>query len=389
VHDAFLHQAAIEHLLADVAGRAIRVVSVEALGSEWAPVTRLTLDSDLAGVGRSVVVKARRCGEQGWGFDVANLRNERAALATLAALGVEVAPRPVAGDDELGILVMSDLGRGPTVEELLFGADPAAATKGLEALGRAVGRLHAGTMGPGACAGYYSRRAALGPVDAAGERRSMFGGPANKWAVLCEQAASSGFPRGEPAAAEVAALYARLDEPGRFLALTQLDLTPSNAVLAGEEARLLDFESAGFRHVALDVACLRFPFPHYGRWAVLPDAVRRATEGAYRAEVAAGWPGAADEGEYAQIVAAGCGVWAINRSSRLPRIKREDDESWRRRVQIVQTIEVFVRAAREAGAFPALAAWFSDLVAAMRERWPEANDPPPQFSAYERTMGLS
>ena len=379
--------AGVERVLAQTAGHPIRVVSTEQLGSEWAQVARLTLDAPLEGAGPTVVLKTRRVGQTGWGFDFFNLRSERATLQTLAALGVEVAPRFIAGDDDAGILVMTDLGAGPTVGRLLSAADSAIATRGLEALGRTVGRLHAATLSRAAYDEYYARRAALGPVDPEWDRRSTFTSPMNKWPRLSEHMTAFGYPDGAQAAPEVATLFDELTAPGPLIALSLLDLTPMNAVMAGpDETRLIDFESAGFRHLALDAAVLRFPFPHYGYWAVMPEEPRRQMEVAYRAEVGAAWPGAANDAEYNRIIAAGCAVWAINRTSRLARIEEANEESWRRRVQIVHTIKTFVGAAREASVFPQLADWFAHLVHVMRARWPEANDPPPAFPAFATSL---
>jgi hypothetical protein len=66
----------------------------------------------------------------------------------------------------------------------------------------------------------------------------------------------------------------------------------------------------------------------------------------------------------------------------LRRIEESNQESWRRRVQIVHTIETFIHTAREAGVFPRLADWFAQVARVMRARWREANDPPPLFPAF-------
>nr|MDT0658643.1 hypothetical protein [Micromonospora sp. DSM 115978] len=131
------------------------------LGHDWAPVTRLTFDRDLPGVGRTVVVKTRRVDGSGHGGP-AHLRREEAALRIAAPTGVTA--RVIASDQAAGVVVTTDLGSWPTLESVLLGADADAATRAVVAFGVAVGRLHAGTRGAGA--GYRQTLAGLGAPQA-------------------------------------------------------------------------------------------------------------------------------------------------------------------------------------------------------------------------------
>ena len=117
--------ADVERLLSARAGRPVRVLRAEPLGGAFASVARMTLDTG-AGVpegGRTVVVETRRRGGEGWGYDAANLQNEEAALRFLHGLGAGVAPQLLAADDGAGVLVMSDVGAGPTVEDVVHARD--------------------------------------------------------------------------------------------------------------------------------------------------------------------------------------------------------------------------------------------------------------------------
>ena len=76
---------------------------------------------------------------------------------------------------------------------------------------------------------------------------------------------------------------------------------------------------------------------------------------------------------------------SLLRLERLPRIAAENqppDAAFRRRTQIVATIEVAITAARHDGRFPTLCAWLDALSAAMRRRWPQARQTAPVYPAF-------
>ncbi|HUP84265.1 MAG TPA: hypothetical protein VM143_01235 [Acidimicrobiales bacterium] len=355
------------------------VTHVAELGTEWAPVTRVTLDD-----GRTVVVKERRRGGSGWGYDPGNLCNERAALELLAEVEeASVAPQFVGGDVDAGIVVMTDLA-GTTLEALLL--EPAAhsdAVTGLVEHGAALGRLHAWTASEAAGSSFVERRARLAPYSSSAERlRFVTFGMPETWAEVGRRAASLGFTPPIGVDDDVADLWGELADPGPFLALTHLDASPQNCVLApGGRARLVDFEGAGMRHVGLDACFLRFPFPTYGHWAVLPHHVRQPMEDAYRRALCLGVASATDDRAYARMMAVGCGALLAMRIHRLPAIAQDDEQALRRRTQIISAIEVFVEAAEEARSFGALAGWFVGLADEMRGRWAEACQAPRSFPA--------
>ena len=360
------------------------VVRTEDLGGSWAQVVRATLDD-----GTSVVVKERRRHGGGWGYDPANLRNERAALEALASADETISPRLLAGDDAAGVIVMTDLGQGATVEDLLLDATAgAAAVDGLVELGRVLGRLHVASLGD--AHGFVQRRAAIdGPYEPAADRlRYVMHDLPDLWRDVGHHADALRFsPPSEGADVDVDELWRLLAEPGPFLALTHLDPNPQNCVLTDDGARLVDFEGAGLRHLGLDAAFLRFPFPNYGHWSVLPTSPRARMEDAYRATlVDGGLVAAAEDREYARAMAVGCAATVVLRIHRLRKIADDLDasEAVRRRTQMVSAIEVFAGAAEEARLFPALAAWFVGLGEEMRARWSDANGPPREFPALPR-----
>jgi len=373
--------AVVERVLSAHMGRQVRVLGTEHLGGEWAPVVRMTLDTDDDACGPTVIVKTRRCGGTGWGYDPANLRNEEASLRLLGSLGAAVAPGVIAADGEAGVLVMTDLGAGPTVEQLVYGDDAGAARKALTAMARSTGVMHARTRGKGGA--YIALRAPLGPVDPVLDTRQVIS--LERWDELCSAVVSCGFPRAERATDDVIALAGELQQPGPLLALTHQDLSPNNGVLTGDRVALVDFEGGGFRHLGLDAALLRFPFPQYGRWATVPADVTDEMMQAYCDELSRGWPMAQNDDAFAGLLAVGCAAWALIRTHRLPRVSDEHqrpEAAHRRRTQLLHTIETFIATAEQAGQFVGLVAWFNDLARAMRQRWPEAAVTPRAFPAF-------
>jgi Ser/Thr protein kinase RdoA (MazF antagonist) len=345
-----------EELLRELTGQDVRVVARSELGSSAnAPVSRLTLDRSYDGIGRTVIAKGRRLVDDAWGSS--GLRdNEQRALEHLRDTGL--APRLLAGVPG-GLLVMTDVGT-PTVQELLFGDDPDAATRALVAMARLAGRLH---------------RTVSANFTAA-EEIPFLDHPLDLWPEMARAVEELNFP--PPGAVELRELAAALQETTTF---THGDFTPNNVVLVDGQARMIDLEGAGRRHPGFDAACLRLPFPQYGHWAVLPSGVLEQMDRAYRSELDL------DDSAYALLMATGCAAWAIVRTARLRTIAspgQDVNDCVRRRTQIVQTLE---SAAESSGTtYPVLSAWFEELAGATRLRWEEARLPPREFRAFSDAL---
>lgn len=368
--------------LAAICGRRPVVVSADGAGHDWAPVTRLVFDRDLPGVGgddrpgRSVIVKTRRVDGDGHGGP-AYLRREVAALRMLAAS--EVAARVILVDDEAGVVVQSDLGPWPTLEQVLLGHDRARAATATVEYGRTVGLLHASTLG---CrAEHEAALAEFGTADVTTGGDTGTRG-ARRWTVVEEACADLGLPDARVARGDLALVRLRLDAPGPYAALVHDDLNPTNALVTEHGVRLVDFEGSRFGHIGVDVSFLHYPFPHHSpNWSVLPDDVVTATGDAHRGVLAGSLPADALPA-YDEMLAVGAAAALAGRVTRLPLIARPDQsayDSWRRRAQLVQQLGVFRRLAARAGVLPELARWSAALAGAMVRRWPDAAAPPPRL----------
>ncbi|TWF80083.1 phosphotransferase family enzyme [Pseudonocardia hierapolitana] len=247
--------------------------------------------------------------EPGGTGDPAYLDNERRALEHLERAGVALAPLILTSD--VGVVLMTDMGTGPSVQDLLIADASTPAERGLVALASAASRVHAAR-------GSERFRAA--------RRVPFLDDPLGSWSDLCAAADDLGFPSPAHACADAEALAGALADE-RFRGFTHGDLTPSNAVVIDGEARIFDFEGAGVRHLGIDAGCLRLSFPQYGRWAVLPGPVLARMDRAYRAELVEGRPAVADDAVYERLMAEGCLAWAVVRASRLRLIASADQAS--------------------------------------------------------------
>jgi len=371
VHDPLTEdrRCSVLALLECVFGERPAIVAAHAVGHAWAPVTRLVLDRALPDGGDCVIVKTRRVDGEGHGGP-AHLRREYAGLCLAAS--ANVAPRVLGFDDAAGVIVVTDLGRWPTVEAVLLGDDEAAASHAMVELGRAVGRLHAATL-PVAQARPSSRAACDLPLD-----------PIAGWAVVEAACDDHGFPDARVARDDIAALHASLVAPAPFNGLVHTDLNPSNALVTPAGVKLVDFEGSMRGHLGFDAAFLHYPFPTYSaHWATLPDDVVREADRAYRAALAPALvPGAL--ARYDEMLATGAAAVLVLRAQRLAKLvdpAQPLDERWRRRAQLVQQIRVFEQLA--ARPLPVLGAWFTRLARAVTERWLDATTPPPlRFPAF-------
>jgi len=358
-----------ERLMATALGEPVAITDAVGLGrSDFAQVWRVWLDQDVSGLGRSVIVKTRRAGGSGWGYDLGNLRREYAALATLSALGLDIAPRVVMADDQAGVLVLTDLGSGPTIEQLLMGHDPLCAEKALLSAADLLATLHRDTAP--AEPEFVARYSALAGGETPDVRPiPSLETPLARCPQLCEDLAELGLPA---PAADLASLTATLADPAART-LTHTDLNPSNFVVVGDRVVLVDYEGAGYRHVGLDLMFLRFPFQNHG--LRLPTRVMQSIEQAYRATLPAS----------EEAVALGCVLLLIEvcYSIRTADDAEQTAESARRRrARIWELLAASLNAVDQAGIVPGVARWLCALADALYARWPEVREPTPLFPVF-------
>ena len=167
-------------------------------------------------------------------------------VAGLTAL--DHTPDLLAVDREHGLVVMSDLGTGPTLADLLLGDDRAAAWAGalewVEALADTLGRSRDATL----------RRCARRPVG----RRAVRGGRASVPACFSTTSwASRQTPRSTQSSTSIATLDHR--DPASDV-VSPTDTCPDNAIRTADGWRFVDLEGATVHHAAYDAAYAAMPF---------------------------------------------------------------------------------------------------------------------------------
>jgi hypothetical protein len=244
----------------------VRLEAADELGSnERTRVVRVraTLPN---GARTSYIVKIYRSAGEGW-------VRESAALTVLP--GDVRAPAVVAHGAAPPLVVLEDLGDGPTVAAALLGDDPAIAESAVQAWAVAIGALHGATRGL-----REAFRSALaerqGDLPVADSRVPVDVEDAVR--ALDRECTMLGVRIPDGAFDELRGLAKRLSGSG-LAALTPADACPDNNVRTADGLVLLDFEGAQWRHVAWDVAYLAVPWPTcWCSWQMPDDVARRAVE---------------------------------------------------------------------------------------------------------------
>jgi aminoglycoside/choline kinase family phosphotransferase len=333
----------------------------------WA-VARVWLRKSAAGLPRSVVVKWIPDGQREARTASWRLRTELAALRFLDEdLGAGLAPGVIAADTSARFLVLEDLAPRVPLDQLLRRDGAAAHGERLAAFARARGALSAATAGRAEA--YYARRAALGPVDAVAD---LAGRHAPLQQAAIEHASALGVPLDGRAAHELAAAMGELARPGPFLALSNGDAEANNLLLHATgpaDARLIDFEFAGYAHALTDAVCLYVPGP---AWLSVGDPTTTGLADQYRRTLACGIPEAEDDRRYGYGLAAACVSWALVRLQRFARLdsRPPGDHS---RLQLIATLEAAARTAETYRTLPRLTAWIRRVAVVLRRRWPDAD----------------
>ncbi|MEV1042058.1 hypothetical protein AB0J01_36220 [Streptomyces sp. NPDC050204] len=349
---------ALQNLLTDLCASPVAVDRLERL-EPWA-VARVRLRSASA-LPCSVVVKWIPDGQREARSAAWRLRNELAALQFLTEdLGIDLAPRV-------------------PLDQLLRRDGAEAHGDRLAAFARARGALSAATSGRAET--YYARRAELGPVDPAADRAGRLA-PLRAGAI--EHASSLGVPLGGRSAHELTSALDELAAPGPFLALSNGDTEANNILLHASgpaEARLIDFEFAGYTHALTDAVCLYVPGP---AWPAVGDPTTTGLADQYRRALARGIPEAEDDRRYGHGLAAACVSWTLIRLRRFALLdtRPPGDHS---RLQLIATLETAAGTAQTCRTLPHLTSWIRRIAAVLRHRWPDADQDfadPTRFPPY-------
>jgi hypothetical protein len=360
--------ARIEALISAAYDTPVRICAVDRL-EPWC-VLRCQLIARSPDVPASVVVKWLRDHLDDIRRDPAQLLNEQAALKFVAELDPELAPRLLAADTALTdprdrILVLEDLAPREPLRERLLREGPERSAGLLTSFARALGRLHAVSVGQADA--YYSRRSRLGPVD----RRADIERFLRDWRAGAQRMADAGVVMTAAAAHELADIVTELASPSAFLAFSNGDPGVNNyLVTAHGDGRLIDFESAGFRHAISDlVNDLYIPGP---MWLTVGDPLSNEVEEAYRNTLAEAVPEVTDDSLFGQTVSGAGFIFAAGRLRGMARLdaRPSGDKS---RLNRIAAVEAAADTAERHHCLPHLTAWARAAAENLRRRWPDAD----------------
>ncbi|NLG47489.1 hypothetical protein [Gordonia sp. (in: high G+C Gram-positive bacteria)] len=275
---------------------------------------------DLGGTGRSTVVRARVLDNPVSldrtvvvkAFDnqtpASQVLREIASYRYATALPTQSRPGPqlLASDLEARVLVLTDLGHGRPMVELLGSNDADEVERGVSAWGQALGRMHAATLG-GEDDFETLMRISGKAKGGKGSRVTVAGGG------IGDHAAAAVRAYGEmlrvidvELPSDAHAILERgltLFDGGDFRAFSPADVGPENILINGDGVQFMDYEWGEFRDATLDIAYALATFPARLSADVVMERPRleRALVEAWRGEVKPLWPSISERDLAARI----------------------------------------------------------------------------------------
>lgn len=289
-----------------------QLVDVERLdGSGLADVFRARVVNNPFFQHRSVVVKhSPATGDEL--ADAAFLR-ETVAYQFATSLSEEVRPGPVllGYDTAQRILIISDLGDGRTLADLLQDADPETHVDILRRLGRALGKMHAGTADDEDAFNVLFQRMTRSRKNSANLQLLRDRLLSHRIRIGVEFLENAGIDI--PGEVRFAATNVRTRPlRGGMRAFTPFDLTPDNIIQTGSSFYFLDYEWAGFRDVTFDVAFVVARFPVFLAAQPFNAAATEAFVDAWVSEVRGIWPSVKHLDTLQARITAGLIGWAMS-----------------------------------------------------------------------------
>ncbi|MGJ4094517.1 phosphotransferase family protein [Corynebacterium macclintockiae] len=261
-------------------------------------------------VDEPVAAKATDGGED-FGPDALGMLREVVAYQYTNTLAESVRPGPVllAYDINQRLLVLSDAGDGTSFTDVLTLQDSKARTGALRKLGRSLGKMHAATFGGADSYTTLMRRQCqrhhISP-EAIQESDINVG-------ELIESGVELMTTNGltiDPVVQRYAMEAAERQTKSEYQVFTPFDLAPDNVMLTTNVV-LLDYEWAGFRDAAFDVACVVAGFPQDNSTPSLDEPETTEFLAAWRAEAQHIWPVISDDEVFHDWVMSALIGWAF------------------------------------------------------------------------------
>jgi hypothetical protein len=307
---------------------------------------------------------------------------EAAGLAVSAGTGL--APWLLAASSSDLTVVMSDLGSGSSLADVLLGDSAARARQALLDWAKACGELSGATT-PRAWefetlkSRYLAGRTETSWVERVG--RSVLEAADRLTRLTADRPGGMDAVRMPPGLSAELAVVADVIFGRPFPVLSPGDICPDNNLITSAGVRFLDFESAAVYSAFLDAAYLRMPFGTC--WCVfrLPADLAGLAESVYRDEVTCMHPELADDAIWLPGVRRAVAAWTLwTMTWLLPRALAGDEPmapgfvSPSRRQLMRHRWQVLAAELESPGDLPAIAEMCRRLLAAT-ERWQAAELP--------------
>lgn len=282
-----------ERVLANRFGATIRLEDpIRLSGSGPAVVTRVTVASSPFAMPKTLVLKhyAEPSARTQDPF-----ATEAASYQLFTALTSEdrMCPELIGYEAAHRMLVVSDLGHAPTLEDKLRLPDARHAERSLLSWARALGRMHATTAGREADFDALLRRLRSRGPAAAAEPTDVV----HRLPVLLSDGLGVRTP--ESVQDRVLAALERV-RTAPYRAFSPVDLGPDNNLVTNTGVRFLDFEHGCVRNALIDIAHLRTPFAFWDGALGMPAGMSEAMIAAWRAEIIGVWPALSNDAVLAE-----------------------------------------------------------------------------------------
>lgn len=244
----------------------------------------------------------------GRAYDDLSFARELASYKYATALPIASRPGPhlIAYDAAERVIVLSDLGTGRSMTDLLGSADRSATEHAVSAWGQALGRMHAATLGG------EGDFAALLRQNSGRDTTDVLAHQARSAVDVCGQVFDEYLSSAAPQVIvdlldEACALFT----DGDHRAFSPSDVGPENIMINADGVQFMDYEWGGFRDPSLDVAYALVTLgPHLSSArAVDRGDLEAALIEAWRSEVRAIWPALQRDAELHRRVLTARAIW--------------------------------------------------------------------------------
>jgi len=300
--------------------------------------------------------------------------NEWAVLDWLGKIdaAANLVPQLHGGDVDAQLIILEDLGGGPTLQRVL----QTHRTWAIEALvesQRLVSVIH------GATRGRHVEFQAMRELLPKGHQPPEISVAPD---ALRDEMEAWGSPLPPLVLDEVMSASADLDVGPTFQSLTFNDSCPVNRLVTGSGVRALDLEMAAFRHPMIDGAyaaighlrCTAKRLRH-DDGIVLPLDIRRIATDAYRQAMVAEFPEYEDDARFDADLAAAAAVWMVEILRRTrPRVEGDKALKYFSTTscqRTIATLTAFSDLAEWTGRFPAIACWADEVSGRLQSTWPD------------------